>query len=142
MNKSIAYLDVTDWGPWGGEHFAGLLRWRVGKRSFRHQLTHPLSAAEAIQINKKDGSATYKPGSISMRYSTEDDLIADAIAFCVEHKAIGLLLHGDEIYLDPQPVLYCDDSNLKRVLQSLVEKYKRKPHAKIEKQWKQALQKL
>lgn len=84
-HANIVTLEVIDWQMGGGTHYTGHLigyQGETGDSYERHQVTHALTAKEALTLNKLDECRPYmakhKPGEISDRFETYEQLCAAA----------------------------------------------------------------
>ncbi len=117
-----AFLRVVSWHgvvP-GASHYQGTLK-IDGKE---YEVTRPLTAAEAKQLNKearRDGATCniYKKDGPSGRFFSEESLIEAGIEIVKrDHPGVKLLILGDSAILDPQQVIMGDEP-LKSILTEL-----------------------
>ena len=109
----IVTLRITWWGvSLGGTHFTGEIRGADGiephGKSF--EIQRPMTGKEAKALNKKDetrgGGFRWKPGTVSGRFDTEEQLIAVARKqWRGAFPQAEVLQRGDHAVGDPQEVL-------------------------------------
>lgn len=118
------YLQVDSWvGLLSyAEHHYGRVT-QGGKKLF--DVSYSLSRADAARINKEaqrlEGASAfrYSPGETSIRFPSEERLIARAIEMCEQYPEVKVLVKGCSGVLDPMPVLVGPDS-LKQGAESIV----------------------
>jgi hypothetical protein len=77
----LAFLDITsyvDIGSIGAEHYYGKVKFPRELNIENIDIQHPLSAKEALYLNKKCGVteySRYRAGELSNKFETKDELI-------------------------------------------------------------------
>ncbi len=101
-------------------HWMGRLRLEGSKDDINVEYELTVSQAKTMnRDNRENGDDyRYKPGSISTRFFTEEELVTDAIALATK-LGVTLLFKGSHCILDPQPVLIGPEP-LKTQLNALV----------------------
>ena len=107
----IAFLDITDMiGSIGAEHYYGKIKFRHDNIREEIELTYPMSAKEALYLNKKcncEGPyGRYRPGEESYKFYSPEDIKRIAIKLFSEKYPNDLLLLGDGCNLSAQYLLY------------------------------------
>jgi hypothetical protein len=105
----VAYLDVTCWAASaGGEHYTGAIKLDKGNGMATHEVEHPLTAKEALYLNKKDRTSYchHRPGELSPRYKTEEQLCRHAVKLFLS-KYKGILIKGFYGRASATPIICC-----------------------------------
>ena len=90
--SNVCYLEITSYIGFvaGASHWFGALKFR-GSSVF---LQNKLSKREAIELNKRDRTALYRPGNESITFFSREQIIATAKAEYLSHfpESIALVL--------------------------------------------------
>lgn len=111
--KDIVILEILDWSvSIGGEHVTGTLHGEENGKYKTVKVKHPLSASEALYLNKKEECSSlsrHKPGESNSRFETEAELIKAAKKIWkIEFPKARALMKGSGCVADPQEVLVAD----------------------------------
>ena len=129
----VVHVDTLWWGASaGGEHYYGYLKCfdYPGTDLMENiQLEHPLSSDEARLLNKKDkaraGSGGYRKGTMSNRFSSEEDIIEVAREVWKEHlPEADLLVFKGVAMAEPRLVLE-GPKKIKDAINRLVKKFEK-----------------
>lgn len=107
----VVTLEVTCWSfSLGGEHYTGSVKGYQAKGKFHSmEITHKLTAKQALALNKKDGSkwgGRHKPGDDSGRFDTRAQIERKAIATFQKAFPHAIVLNtGSGCVADAQRVL-------------------------------------
>lgn len=99
--SDFVYLELSIWPT--GSHYYATLRTIGG---IKLELDHNITDYQARQMNKSDGSSTWKRGMLSTRFLTREDAIARARkVWKTWQPRAKVLILGSCAVIDPQPVL-------------------------------------
>lgn len=118
---NIAYISISSYAGFApnASHFYGRLR--IGTEEV--DLSYAMTRDQAARFNK-DGRRTgddfiNRPGDVTCRFFSEEDVRAAAIQEVKNRPEVDLLLEGSKYICDPMPVLWAKDEEFGQRLQEL-----------------------
>ena len=119
MKRVIGHLQISCWAGFGGEHYCGTIKIDGDTTDNDWEVKHPMSAKEAKYLNKKDEIsewARYKPGTLTERFETRDELVSFAVKEFKAKYPDGILIRGSACSMSPHEIIYAPDKFKTRVI--------------------------
>ena len=109
-NSEVVWLEIRSFIGYGGVHYYGSLRGQSNS-SDDYELRKTLTTREAIRLTRYDGHGyIYEKGDTTSRFDTTDEIEELALKeFLNEFPNCKLLINGNHIVVQPEPILWCID---------------------------------
>jgi hypothetical protein len=117
VKVEITYLEIGCWKGFGGEHYWGQVKYKDHTIK-GWDVEHPLSAKEAKYLNKKDetsGFSRHKPGEMSERFETREELVAFTAKEVKKRHPESVLVVGSVCSASPHEIVMAPERFKSRV---------------------------
>lgn len=106
----IAFLNISDMlGSINAEHYYGKIKFRHDNQRSQIELTWPITAKEALYLNKKDGVrgyARYKTGDQSEKFYSPEQITKVAVKLFSKKYPNDFLINGDGCGFSAEALVY------------------------------------